>query len=479
MAPASQPLDVVVVGAGIVGCAAAIFIAKRGHKVDVFERRADSRHGDAYEAPSMGCCLSSRGLRALREMGVTDAELLRIGVPVHGCCIHTAGGRLSYQRDGQDSEYLGVERRGLNELLLDKCQEQPNITLHFRNRCEGVNLKKNLIRFIDEAADCCVERRYRLVIGADGAFSQVRSAIIKTGRIGYSHTYFEHVYKELTIPPTARDDYAISPGFYHLWPRGNFMMMGLPNRDKSFTLTLYMSQQARWPCFESLCHRRALQTFFRRYFPDVYDLIPNLTQEFDTRPLASLMNVSCSQYHFQDKAVVLGDAAHAVNPFLGQGANCALEDCLELNRLLQEKDDNWAEILPEFTRCRKANCDAVQALSSSRYDLMRRGLTRFPTRAFERLQGLLHSVCGSYFIPMQAMMHYHPEIPYAEVSKRAARQEKFLRQALTVIGAVVAAAAVRTSWSVYHLCAHSPAVHQAVQRTAHAVTSAAVGLLKA
>jgi len=406
--------------------------------------------------------LNSRGIGALEEMGFTRAELLEIGVPVHGCCIHTLDGSLSYQRDVDEGSELGVDRRGLNELLLNKCEKEPNITLHFRLRCESINLRRDLIRFIDEDADQCLEYHYRILIGADGAFSQVRSAMIKTGRIGYSLKYLEHVYKELTMPPTEKNEFAITPEFYHLWPRGNFMMMALPNSDKSFTCTLYMSHCARWPCFDALCEPKGLQTFFRRYFPDVLDLIPTLLNQFGAKPVGSLMNVSCNQFHYLDKAVVLGDAAHAVDPFLGQGANCALEDCMELNRLLQEKNDDWAEVLPEFTRCRKANCDAVQALSCRRYDVLRRDLMSRSCRLFEQLQGLLHSVCGDYFIPLHEMMNDHPEIPYAEVSIRAHRQERLLRRALAVIGVTTGAALVHSGWLLCRNVAQSGAFKSAV-----------------
>jgi kynurenine 3-monooxygenase len=419
--------EVTLVGGGLAGALLAVMLARRGLAVTVYERRPDGREERIEEGRSINLALSVRGLHALARVGL-DAAMLAQAIPMRGRFIHPlqgSGTLIPYGRNPDEVIY-SVSRRGLNVLLLDALAREPNARVLFQHRCTGYNLRNRTLTVLDEAAHREFTVSAPVVIGTDGAGSAIRLALMQGTRMNYSQEYLEHGYKELTIPPGPDGTFRLDPNALHIWPRGGFMMIALPNRDRSFTCTLFLSQHGS-PGFDQLSTPSAVQAFFESTFPDAVPLIPELTREFFRNPTGGLITVRCAPWHLNGQALLLGDAAHAIVPFFGQGMNCAFEDCEVLLDLYDQLDGNWEAIFPRFFAERKRNADAIAQLALDNFIEMR-DTSADPHFALKRqLEHLLEERYPDQFVSKYAMVSFH-RFPYAEALERGRVQDRILME---------------------------------------------------
>lgn len=358
-----------VIGGGLAGSLISIFMAKRGYDVHVYERRPDPRSANVYQGKSINLALSNRGLNALKKVGLDEA-ILKTAIPMSGRMMHSTNGELSYQPYGKEGQAINsVSRGGLNIRLLELADEFENIHLNFNARCVDVNLDEGTAIYENPKGEKNTVAADR-IIGTDGAFAATRLRLQFTELFNYRQDYLDHGYKELHIPPDATNGFRLEKNALHIWPREEFMMIALPNIDGSFTCTLFLAQKGN-PSFETLDTKDKVEQFFKRYFPDTLPLIPDLLKDFLENPTGSLVTVRCYPWVYKDKLALLGDAAHAIVPFYGQGMNCAFEDCVVLDQCLEKYSNNWSQALDEYQKLRKPNADAIANLALQNFVEMR------------------------------------------------------------------------------------------------------------
>ena len=428
--------DVAVIGAGLTGALLAVQLARRGHTVTLYERRSDPRRSEVHEGRSINLAMSTRGIDALERAGLA-AEVRANGVPMRGRMIHERDGDLAFQRYSNDPEHhlLSVDRDALNATLLDAAEREPGVTVRFGHKLVDLALRGETVTFEHEGSR--VEARHPVVIGADGAWSAVRARLQRTDRFAYEQDYLEHGYKELTIPAGADGQPLLATDALHIWPRGGHMMIALPNPDHSFTCTLF------WPFggpsgFETIDTAPEVHDVFARDFTDALGLMPDLTAQYLRNPTSSLVTIRCSPWNHGGRALLLGDAAHAVVPFYGQGANAALEDVTILLDLLERSDDDWADAFEEFARTRKPDADALADLALDNFVEMRDKVASRRFRAAAALRRLAERAFPTRYVPLYEMVTFS-RTPYAEAVRRAERQDRVVvRGAVALLGVVVA-----------------------------------------
>jgi kynurenine 3-monooxygenase len=413
---------VVVVGAGLAGALLACYLGRAGCRVELCEKRPDPRAGPPERGRSINLALSVRGIHALREVGLAD-EVLRDSVLMRGRMIHARGGALSFQPYGKDdAEALhSVSRAGLNRLLVEAAARHDNVRLSFNLRCTGLDAHGGGVEFLDEATQTPVTVTAGAVGGADGAYSAVRGWMQRREGFNYQQEFLGHGYKELTIPAGPGGSYLLEKHALHIWPRGSFMMIALPNRDGSFTVTLF------WPLegpnsFAALRGAADVLAFFRDQFPDAVPLLPGLAEEFLTNPTGSLVTIRCQPWRV-GRAVLVGDACHAVVPFLGQGMNAAFEDCTVLHRCLLEAKWDWEGAAARYEALRKEHTDALADLCVANFVEMRDRVASPLFRLGKRLAVLLHRLFPRWYLPLYTMVEF-TRIPYAQAVRRARAQDR-------------------------------------------------------
>ncbi|MCP0913697.1 FAD-dependent monooxygenase [Legionella sp. 27cVA30] len=353
-----------IVGAGLAGTLLALYMAKRGYEVEVYEARNDIRTMPDDGGRSINLALSCRGITSLAVMELMD-EVKKIMVPMRARAIHELNNKIIYQPFGRsENEYINaILRSELNSLLLNKTDTYPNIKLHFNMKLSDLFLHEKTL-FFQDASGNAHKVAYQHLIGADGAASIVREALKKAGVIDSRREFLKHGYKELSISRT--HGVHMAREHLHLWPRDSFMLLGNPNCDDSITGSLFLPQEGEYS-FATLKDEKSLLDFFKRIFPDVVDAMPNLVGEFFTHPTGNLSTVQCAPWYYRDHCLLIGDAAHGIVPFFGQGMNSAFEDCRIFNEFLEKYEDNWEKVLPEFYAARKRSTDAVAAMSMDNY----------------------------------------------------------------------------------------------------------------
>ncbi len=316
---AASPQNIAIMGAGLVGSLLSIYMARRGHHVDVYERRGDMRKSGAAGGRSINLALSERGWKALAGAGV-DSAVRHMGIPMYGRMIHHEDNSQSYQPYGKEGQAIySVSRGGLNQVLLSEA-ERAGVSIHFGNGCDEADFEQQTVRLQDGSL-----LQPDVVFGADGAFSRLRLSMMKTDRFDYQQQYLTHGYKELTIPPAEDGGWLIEKNALHIWPRHEFMLIALPNQDGSFTCTLFAPYDGE-NGLNKIKDKYDLMHYFTRYFPDLIPLIPNLTEDYFANPTASLVTVRCYPW-VKGNMALIGDSAHAIVPFYGQGMNAGFEDC--------------------------------------------------------------------------------------------------------------------------------------------------------
>ncbi len=360
----------IIVGAGLVGSLWAVFLARRGYQVKVFERRPDMRAAGYAGGRSINLAMSVRGWKAIDQAGIRD-KIAQVAIAMPGRMMHSVAGTHTFQQYGQEGEAIySVSRGGLNLELLNIADSFPNVEFYFEHRCAEVDLQNPRITFEDLTTGELKTLDAPLVFAADGAFSAVRYALQRTDRFNYTQQYLEHGYKELSIPPAPGGGYRMDPAALHIWPRGNFMVIALPNADGSFTCTLFLPFEGA-VSFEHLHTDADVLHFFETYFPDMIPLAPTLLEDFRHNPVSSLVTVKCDPWQWQNRILLLGDSAHAIVPFYGQGMNAGFEDCTLLDAMYDELGGDWAQIIPQFAERRKADGDAIAELAQRNFIEMR------------------------------------------------------------------------------------------------------------
>jgi kynurenine 3-monooxygenase len=431
-----------IVGSGLAGALLACYLGRAGYRVTLHEKRADPRVRDPERGRSINLALSVRGLQALRDIGLAD-EILKQAIPMRGRMIHSPSGELALQRYGKDdSESINsVSRAGLNLALIQAAAQYPNVRLFFNHRCTGIDLATATLDIHDSKATIKVP--CEIVIGADGAYSAVRASMQRRDRFNYQQDYLSHGYKELTIPAGPAGTFLMEKHALHIWPRHSFMMIALPNFDGSFTCTLF------WP-YDGPNSFAALQTdddilrFFRDQFPDAVPLMPDLVQQYRANPVGPLLTVRCDPWHLDGRIAMLGDACHAVVPFLGQGMNAAFEDCTVLDSCLKQHAPDWAEAFRDYERQRKLNTDALAEMAIDNFLEMR---DRVSSRAFrwkKKIDNWLHKLLP-WYLPLYTLITF-TTTPYAEARRRARTQETIVRGMLIGIAVVLLAILLYMVW---------------------------------
>jgi len=365
---------VTLVGAGLVGSLLSLFLARRGHDVEVFERRPDMRENALGGGRSINLAVSTRGLKALSKVGLEN-EVLKLAIPMRGRMIHSMKGDLTFQRYGvSDAEHINsVSRSELNKLLMTEAEKTGRVKINFLHRAMGIDLgERQALHLQNERTGEKRTIQSPLVIGTDGSASAIRQELVRKPGARTFEDYLEYGYKELIIPLGAQGSFQMEKGALHIWPRGTFMLIALPNLDGSFTATLFLPHEGPLG-FDKLKDRQAILQFFKEYFPDVVPLMPDLAETFLSHPTGHMVTVKCSPWHHTTNTgatLLMGDAAHAIVPFFGQGMNCGFEDCAVFDGLL-ENQASWAEAFQSFFRARKANADAIADMAVENFIEMR------------------------------------------------------------------------------------------------------------
>ena len=424
---------ITLIGAGLVGSLLSIYLARRGYSVTVYERRPDLRRNRISAGRSINLALSDRGWRGLEKVGLRD-EIMKVALPMQRRIMHGIDGVLSYQPYGREGQAIySVSRGGLNCVLMDLA-EKHGVVIHYNHRCTGVDIKTGTAAFEDTGSGNVVHVGADRIFSTDGAFSAGRLQLqLNTDRFNYSQTYLEHGYKELTIPPAANGDFAMDPDGLHIWPRGTFMLIALPNLDKSFTCTLFFPYDGEYS-FNSINDREKLMEFFGRIFPDVVPLIPELGTEYFSNPTSSLNIVRCFPWSHQDKLLLIGDAAHAIVPFYGQGMNCGFEDCVVLDELMDQHGEDWVTVFREFERRRKPDGDAIADLALANFIEMRDRVGQPAFLLQKKIEARFSERHPDQWIPLYTMVTFSPDIRYSEALREGQRQEAIMQKVMAMPG---------------------------------------------
>ncbi len=417
---------VTIVGAGLTGALLAILLARRGHRVRIYERLPDMRREDIPAGRSINLALAARGIRTLEMAGILE-QVEPLLIPMPGRMLHALDGSLTFVPYGQREHEVihSVSRPGLNRVLLDAA-EQAGVKISFRRPAVGVDFSHRSLVLRNESTGKLEELPLTRVIGADGAGSALRRALVSELYVPCSEELLKHGYKELTLPAGANGQHQLDRNALHIWPRGGFMLIALPNVDGSFTVTLFLAMQGE-DSFATLLDGKRIHAFFDRHFPDVCALMPGLAEEFLRHPIGIMGTVRCSRWALEDQLLLIGDAAHAITPFHGQGMNCAFEDCRALIEQLEANGD-WADACRHFERARQAHANAIADMAIENY-LEMRDTVRDPSFLLQKALSLeLERRFPQRFVPRYSMVMFHSEIPYGLALERGRIQNKILAQ---------------------------------------------------
>ena len=408
--------EVALVGAGLAGSLLAIFLARRGHRVTIYEKRPDPRKAGASRGRSINLALANRGIHALEKAGLMDRVRPAL-IPMAGRMLHDEEGRLQLVPYGNKPHEViySVSRGGLNALLMDAAEATGRVRIEFGKTCVGVDFAGRKVRVRSGERDDFREFPYDVLIGTDGSASAVRGAILEKTRGTIDEAPLGHGYKELSIPAGPGGEFRMEKNALHIWPRGEYMLIALPNADGSFTATLFLPNSGE-ESFEALKSEQDVWRLFERRFADAIPLLPDFEEQFFENPTGHLETIRCRPWSFEDQALILGDAAHAIVPFHGQGANAAFEDCEALDQLLEGGGRAWDQIFSEFETLRRPNADAIAEMALENYVEMRSTVREPLFQLKKEIAFRLEERHPRRFIPRYSMVMFH-RIPYAEAQR--------------------------------------------------------------
>jgi kynurenine 3-monooxygenase len=425
---------ITLIGAGLNGPLLAILLMQRGFAVEIYERRPDMRRVRMSAGRSINLAVSTRGIHALQQAGLWE-RMRSIIIPMKGRMMHSIAGQLTFQPYGKNETEVinSISRAELNIALINAAEEQ-GAAIHFNQRCTGYDLKTGSIRVRDEEAGEEATLEAGVVIGCDGSASSIRVEMLKLNRFNFSQQHLDYGYKELTIPAGSQGKHLLETHALHIWPRGNHMLIALPNIDGTFACILFLPFDGA-DSFASLTTQAEVIRFFESRFPDVVPLMPQLADNYFANPTGSMVTVKCSPWHVDGRALLLGDAVHAIVPFFGQGLNCGFEDCTCLVELLNRRGANWPRVFAEFEKERKINTDAIADMAIENFTEMRDRVadSRFLFR--KKVELALEAKYPQLFVPKYAMVTFH-RIPYSVALARGAVQDQMLAELCEAINRV-------------------------------------------
>jgi len=425
----------ILIGSGLAGGLLAAYLGRRGHELDLYERRADPREGNIIGGRSINLAISTRGIHALEQIGIAE-EALRYAIPMRGRMNHDRSGALHFTPYDVDPKKCinSIGRAALNTTVIEAAQCYPNVRVHFDHRCTEVDLDTAAAHF--ETANCTVTASADAVVGVDGAFSAVRKSMQREiANFQYDESYLAHGYKELTIPPAPDGSWRMEKNALHIWPRKSFMMIALPNPDGSFTCTLFWEFEGP-RSFATMKSDDDVRRFFGEEFPDAVSLMPTLLDDFRDNPTGSLVTIRCAPWFFRDKVCLVGDAAHAVVPFYGQGMNAAFEDCVVLDECLQNFPQDRERAFGEYFHHRKENADALADLAIGNFIEMRDKTASKTFRAKKKLDHFLEAALPGIYLPLYTMVTF-TRMPYATAAQRARIQDAVTYVTLAVLALLI------------------------------------------
>ncbi|NER24048.1 MAG: FAD-dependent monooxygenase [Symploca sp. SIO1C2] len=423
--------DFTILGAGLAGPLMALYLAQEGYRVDVYEKRPDPRTNGVAQGKSINLALSKRALFALEEVGLVD-EVMQQAIPMRGRMLHSQTGKLSFQTYGiNDQEVLNSISRSLLNITLLKAAEKVNgIRFFFDQQVEKINLQEKSCQLADSNSKQQELVQFQTLVGADGAFSVLRYHMQKLDRFNYEQYFIDHGYKELVIPAQANGEFALDKNALHIWPRGDFMLIALPNLDSSFTCTLFAPFQGK-NSFSSLTQAQEVEDYFKTLFPDVLPLAPTLISDFFNNPTGSLVSIKCYPWSYQDQAILIGDACHATVPFYGQGINAGFEDCTLLTQFIKKHSDDLELAFQEYQLSRKVDTDTLAEISFSNYIEMRDSV-RSPLFLARRLiENLFHKLFPQRFYPLHSIVSF-TRTPYSQAVQHVRNQYSIIGLALSI-----------------------------------------------
>ena len=427
-----QKKEILIIGAGLVGSLLSIYLSKRGYSVKVYERRPDMRKEKMAAGRSINLALSDRGIRALEQVGIMEA-IKKISIPMNGRFIHNADGSTAFQQYGNDGQYINSVSRGeLNKILMDLA-EQHGARIFFNKRCNSIDWNSNTVEFENSLSQSEFVKA-DLIFGSDGAYSAARlTHQLQHERFQYEQHYIDFGYKELHIPSGPGREFLLDKNALHIWPRGNYMLIALPNTDGSFTVTFFFPFEGE-PSFASLDTKEKVVSFFGQTFSDVLPLMPSLADDFFQNTTSSLVTVKCYPWVRNDRFALIGDAAHAIVPFFGQGMNCGFEDCVVLNNLIDQYNEDWTAILEHYQQLRKPDGDAIADLALNNFVEMRDKVADPKFLLQKKIEIAFSKRHPGKWIPAYSQVTFSPDIRYSEALKNSIRQDSIMKEIMAMPG---------------------------------------------
>src|SRR6266853_1260956 len=438
-------VKLILIGSGLAGGLLTAYLGRRGYDVDLYERRADPREGNMVGGRSINLALSTRGIHALEQIGIAD-EVLRDAIPMRGRMIHPAAAGsapIFVPYDVDPNKHINsIGRAALNTTVIEAAQRYPNVHVKFNHKCTEVDIDSPTAQLLNTSTSQPLSASADRIIGVDGAFSAVRQSMqLKIGNFEYDESYLAHGYKELTIPPGPNGGWRMEKEALHIWPRKSFMMIALPNPDGSFTCTLFWEFEGP-RSFATTKTDDEVRRFFNEEFPDAVPLMPTLLEDFRQNPTGSLVTIRCAPWFYKDKVALVGDAAHAVVPFYGQGMNAAFEDCVVLDECLAEFPPDRQRAFAEYFVKRKENADALADLAIENFIEMRDKTASGAFRAKKKLDHLLEGLLPGIYLPLYTIVTF-TRIPYSAGARRARLQNRIVYAGLAVLFLATAIAVIR------------------------------------